>query len=153
MQFIRTAVAIVAGAAMIGMAISRAETTTVTNGGNTATITQSGDPSRTQKRIERAPGHTAIYQRNGGNSSMIIQDSGAAAPGMPVDPLMEDPAYPDGVGPDMPPPRDPAAGAAAAPPTAAPLSNVDVYRRVRANAAPQSQKTMDRLMNAMGLPK
>jgi hypothetical protein len=135
--------AILAGTFMAVMASvsSQAETTTVTNGNNTATITQSGDPAKTQKQIERRPGYTGIQQRNGGNSSVIIQSS-PKAQSDPSDPVTTpaDPSKPDQLEAEESTPN-------------APLSDSDVYQRIRKGASPQSQSTLDNLMNALGLQK
>ena len=126
----------------IASGTSRAETTSVNNGSNSATITQSGDPSKTEKQVKTGPGYTSIEQRSGGNSAMIIQKSNPGAGG-PVDPD-------SGKGPDkqMAPggadddaDRDPS------------VSDSDVYRQIRKGASPQSQQTLDSLMKALGLQK
>lgn len=138
-----------AGAAFAAGASLKAETTSVTNGGNSATITQSGDPSKTQKHIERRPGHTEIFQRNGSNSSVIIQDN---TPGAKTDPL--DNGAEDG-GEDATPrsSQNPPGDATADGSAKRPLADAEFYNRVRKQASPQSQQTMDRLMDAMGLQK
>lgn len=143
----RTITLLLAAGATIAAASSRAETTSVTNGGNSATITQSGDPSKTQKQIERRPGHTEIYQRNGSNSSVIIQDSNPNAQTDSLDNGVEDVGQEGTPRPSPNAPSDSRAEGSAQPS----LSDADVYRRVRKQAAPPSQQTMDRLMNAMGL--
>jgi len=103
---------------------------------------------KTQKQIERGPGYTSIQQRNGGNSSVIIQSSKPKTP--------NDPPEPD-VGRTTPPSDAPTKGKVqgdddddeARPP--APLTDADVYRRIRQGAPPQSQQNLDDLMKALGL--
>ena len=97
--------------AVLASVLVRAETTSVNNGSNSATITQSGDPSRTEKQVKTAPGYTSIEQHNGGSSATIIQRSNGGPP----------------------------------------LTDADVYRRIRKGASPQSQQTLDNLMRALGL--
>src|SRR5262245_62559716 len=70
--------------AALASASVRAETTSVNNGSNSATITQSGDPSKTEKQVKTAPGYTSIEQHSGGNSATIIQRSRPSA-GEPTD--------------------------------------------------------------------
>jgi hypothetical protein len=119
----------------------RAETTSVNNGSNSATITQSGDPSKTEKQIETRPGYTSIEQRNGGNSSVIIQRS---------KPGSDDPAAAEtGKNPNA----QAAPGGADGDDRSPSLTDADVYRQVRKGASPQSQQTLDNLMKAMGLHK
>jgi hypothetical protein len=119
----------------------RAETTSVNNGSNSATITQSGDPSKTEKQIETRPGYTSIEQRNGGNSSVIIQRS---------KPGSDDPAAAET---DKNPNAQAAPGGAGGDDRSPSLTDADVYRQVRKGASPQSQQTLDNLMKAMGLHK
>ncbi len=120
----------------------RAETTSVNNGSNSATITQSGDPSKTDKQVETRPGYTSIEQRNGGNSSVIIQRS---------KPNINDPApVQSGKNPDTQVAPGEAEGDDERNPT---LTEADVYRQVRKGASPQSQQTLDNLMKSMGLQK
>jgi len=121
---------------------SRAETTSVNNGSNSATITQSGDPSKIEKQVKTGPGYTSIEQHSRGNSAMIIQrskpDSGdpsAAETGKGPDTQ----TVPGGAEEDAD--RDPS------------LSDADVYRQIRKGASPQSQQTLDNLMKALGLQK
>lgn len=120
----------------------RAETTSVNNGSNSANVTQSGDPSKTDKQVEIRPGYTHIEQHNGGNSATIIQRS---KPGLPNPAETEGrktpnmPTAPDGADGDEE--RDPA------------LTDSDVYRQVRKGASPQSQQTLDNLMKSLGLQK
>ena len=121
---------------------SRAETTSVNNGSNSATITQSGDPSKTDKQVETRPGYTSIEQRNGGNSSVIIQRS---------KPLANDPATAEiGKNPDTQVAPGETEGDEE---RNTALTDSDVYRQVRKGASPQSQQTLDNLMKAMGLQK
>ena len=133
------ALAAVLMAALAGTS-ARAETTSVNNGNNAATITQSGDPAKTEKQVKTAPGYTSIEQHSGGNSATIIQRSNPAA-GDPTD------AAP-GTGPDpQAAPGETDGDADRAPPP----TDADVYRQIRKGASPQSQQTLDRLMKAMGL--
>ena len=57
---------------------ARAETTTVTNGNNVASVTQSGDPATTTRKVEKRPGYTRIEQQSGGNRSVVVQSSDPA---------------------------------------------------------------------------
>ena len=57
---------------------ARAETTTVTNGNNFASVTQSGDPATTTRKIEKRPGYTRIEQQSGGNRSVVVQSNDPA---------------------------------------------------------------------------
>jgi hypothetical protein len=50
-------------------------TTIVRNGNSVSIITQSGDPSQAEVKIEKAPGYTSIYRRSGGNTSIITQST------------------------------------------------------------------------------
>ncbi|MGV7213077.1 hypothetical protein [Bradyrhizobium sp. UFLA05-112] len=126
--------------AALASASARAETTSVNNGSNSATITQSGDPSKTEKQVKTAPGYTSIEQHSGGNSATIVQRSNPAAgdptgaeAGKSPD-AQAAPGEADGDADHNPPPTD-----------------ADVYRQIRKGASPQSQQTLDRLMKAMGL--
>jgi len=126
--------------AALASASARAETTSVNNGSNSATITQSGDPSKTEKQVKTAPGYTSIEQHSGGNSATIIQRSRPSA-GEPTDAesgkspdAQAAPGETDGNADRNPPPTD-----------------ADVYRQIRKGASPQSQQTLDRLMKALGL--
>ncbi|EIG63600.1 hypothetical protein [Bradyrhizobium sp. WSM1253] len=133
-------------AATLGAALAsaslRAETTSVNNGSNSATITQNGDPSKTEKRVDSRPGYTHIEQHSGGNSATIIQQS---KPGSPNGTESEGgntpnvPTAPGGTASDEE--RGPA------------LTDSDVYRQVRKGASPQSQQTLDNLMKSLGLQK
>ena len=82
MKLIQRQAVVLAAVLMAGLAsVSlRAETTSVNNGSNSANITQSGDPSKTEKQVETRPGYTSIEQRNGGNSATIIQRSKPGSP-------------------------------------------------------------------------
>jgi hypothetical protein len=53
-------------------------TTTVRNGNNFATVTQSGDPATTVKKVEKRPGYTRIEQQTGNSRSVIVQSSDPA---------------------------------------------------------------------------
>jgi hypothetical protein len=53
--------------------------TTVRNGNNIATITQSGDRATTVRKVVKRPGYTRIEQKSGNNSSVIVQSSGPVA--------------------------------------------------------------------------
>ncbi|EIG63596.1 hypothetical protein Bra1253DRAFT_00089 [Bradyrhizobium sp. WSM1253] len=133
---VRAAVLMVA----LASASARAETTTVNNGSNSATITQSGDPSKTEKQVKTGPGYISIEQHSGGNSAMIIQRSKPGA---------SDPTDAEaGKSPDAPPAPGAADGDADRDP---PSTDADVYRQIRKGASPQSQQTLDRLMKALGL--
>ncbi|MDQ3813903.1 MAG: hypothetical protein M3347_08125 [Armatimonadota bacterium] len=58
-------------------------TTTVRNGDNLASVTQSGDPGRVVRRVEAKPGYTKVEQRSGNSRSVIVQSNDPA--GMPLD--------------------------------------------------------------------
>ena len=137
MKQIQRQSAVLVAALMAGLASapSRAETTTVNNGSNSAAITQSGDPAKTEKQVKTAPGYTSIEQRNGSNSAMIIQRSKPGA-GDPAD-------AETGKTPDT----------QTAPGGADGDADADVYRQIRKGASPQSQQTLDNLMKALGLQK
>ncbi len=53
-------------------------TTTVRNGDNFATVTQSGDPESVVKRVETRPGYTKLEQRSGTSRSVIVQSNDPA---------------------------------------------------------------------------
>jgi hypothetical protein len=53
-------------------------TTTVRNGGNLASVTQSGNPETVVKRIEKRPGYTRLEQRSGNSSAVIVQSNNVA---------------------------------------------------------------------------
>jgi hypothetical protein len=48
--------------AALASAPTRAETTSVNNGSNSAMITQSGDPSEAEKQVKTGPDYTSIEQ-------------------------------------------------------------------------------------------
>jgi hypothetical protein len=126
--------------AALASASARAETTSVNNGSNSATITQNGDSSKTEKKVDTGPGYSRIEQHNGSNSAMIIQRSKPGA---------NDPTDPEaGKSPDAQKAPGEADGDADHDP---PLTDQDVYRQIRKGASPQSQQTLDRLMKALGL--
>ena len=52
--------------------------TTIRNGNSTATVTQSGDPATTVKKIEKRPGYTRIEQNTGNSRSVVVQSSNPA---------------------------------------------------------------------------
>ena len=97
------------------------------NGSNSATVTQSGDPSNTEKRIETRPGYTSIEQHSGGNSATIIQRSKPGSPDAAESETGKNPntQMPPG-GTDGDDDRNPS------------LTDADVYRQVRKGASPQS---------------
>ncbi len=144
MKFLQRKAFVLATALMAGLAsVSlRAETTSVNNGSNSATVTQSGDPSRTEKQILTRPGYTSIEQRNGGNSSVIIQRSnpGDSTPGDAE----------TGEKPNTNPAPDEADGDDD---RTSSLTDAEVYRQVRKGASSKSQQTLDNLMKSMGLQK
>lgn len=139
---------LVAGALLAGLvALSvQAETTSVKNGSNSATVTQSGGAATTDKKVETRSGYTRIEQHSGGNSATIVQRSGPVArPTTETDPGQNSAA------PTTPPvdldamdDDDDRKSASTEP---------NVYREVRKGASPQSQKTLDKLMTSMGLQK
>ena len=53
-------------------------TTIVRNGNSVSIITQSGDPSQAEVKIEKEPGHTFIYRRSGGNTTIINQSTSSS---------------------------------------------------------------------------
>ena len=59
---------------------ARAETvtTTVRNGDSVATVTQSGDPATTVKKVEKRPGYTRLEQKSGNSSSVVVQSQSPA---------------------------------------------------------------------------
>lgn len=123
-------------AAATGAKVMAQDTTSVQNGTNSATVTQSGDPADTHKSVGRAPGRTRIEQRNGSNSATIVQDSNPGAPGQDDDEedLMPAP---------MPAPK----------PHADAAPRADVYGIVREKASPQGRANLDSLMTILGLGK
>jgi hypothetical protein len=133
-------------AAALGAALTsaslHAETSSVNNGSNSANITQSGDPSKTEKRVDTRPGYTHIEQHNGGNSATIIQRSTPSSPnptGSEGSKTPNVPTAPDGADDDNG--RDPS------------LADSDVYRQIRKGASPQSQQTLENLVKSLGLQK
>jgi uncharacterized protein (DUF2147 family) len=85
--FIRTAAAMAAAAILAALTVAiasqaRAEdkmiTTTIRNGNSTATVSQSGDPATTTKRVETRPGYTRIEQKSGNSHSVVIQSDNPA---------------------------------------------------------------------------
>jgi hypothetical protein len=60
-------------------------TTIVRNGNSVSIITQSGDPSQAEVKIKKEPGHTFVYRRSGGNTTIITQST--SAPELPPDAL------------------------------------------------------------------
>jgi hypothetical protein len=138
-QAVGLAAVLMAGLASASL---RAETTSVNNGSNSATVTQSGDPSKTEKRIETRPGYTSIEQHSGGNSATIIQRSKPGA-GDPAE--AETGKNPNTqIAPGEPDGDDDHNTS---------LTDADVYRQVRKGASPQSQQTLDNLMKSLGLQK
>ena len=53
-------------------------TTTIRNGNNSATVTQSGDPATTVKKVEKRPGYTRIEQHNRNSRTVIVQSDNPA---------------------------------------------------------------------------
>jgi hypothetical protein len=51
-------------------------TTRVTNGGSTVTVTQSGDGGDAEVHIVQTPGRTTVYRRSGGNTATTVQVDG-----------------------------------------------------------------------------
>jgi hypothetical protein len=144
MKLIQRLAFVLAGALMAGLASAsvRAETTSVNNGSNSANVTQSGDPSKTEKKVETRPGYTSIEQHNGGNSATIIQRSRPASPdGAETEP---------GKTPNAPTDPDATDGDDD---HSTSMTDADVYRQVRKGASPQSQQTLDNLMKSLGLQK
>src|SRR4249920_2800683 len=59
-------------------------TTTVRNGNSISTVTQSGDPAKVTKHVEKRPGYTRIEQQSGNSRSVVVQSSNPAdMPKMP----------------------------------------------------------------------
>jgi hypothetical protein len=50
----------------------------VRNGNSVSIITQSGDPGQADVKIEKQPGHTFIYRRSGGNTTIITQSTSSS---------------------------------------------------------------------------
>src|SRR3954454_24500961 len=48
-------------------------TTTVRNGDNFASVTQSGDPDDVERRVEKRPGYTRLEQRRGSSRPVLVQ--------------------------------------------------------------------------------
>src|SRR5689334_23922200 len=74
------------GLALVGQA--RAEdsmaTTTIRNGHSVSSITQSGDPAKVTRHVEKRPGYTRIEQQSGGNHSVVVRSTNPAdMPQMP----------------------------------------------------------------------
>jgi hypothetical protein len=93
---------VLAGLALAGQA--RAETTqedkmvttTIRNGHSVSSVTQSGDPAKATKHVEKRPGYTRIEQHSGGNHSVVVQSTN------PADmPKMPDLKMPDLKAPDL----------------------------------------------------
>src|SRR5215210_7057936 len=53
-------------------------TTTVRNGNNFASVTQSGDPGSVVKQVETRPGYTKLEQHSGTSRSVVVQSSDPA---------------------------------------------------------------------------
>jgi hypothetical protein len=60
------------------MAEEKMVTTTIRNGNSFATVTQSGDPATTVKKIEKRPGYTRIEQQNANSRTVILQSDNPA---------------------------------------------------------------------------
>jgi len=78
----------VSGTALALLLLSQAQadehhTTVLRSQHGTAVITQSGDPAKATTKIERKPGSTTITRKSGGNSSTVIQGSGAELGALP----------------------------------------------------------------------
>jgi hypothetical protein len=59
-------------------------TTTIRNGNSVSSVTQSGDPAKVTKHVEKRPGYTRIEQKSGGNHSVVVQSTNPAdMPKMP----------------------------------------------------------------------
>ena len=58
-------------------------TTTVRNGDNLASVTQSGTSGPLAKRVETKPGYTELEQRSGSSHSIIVQSNDPA--NLPLD--------------------------------------------------------------------
>jgi len=59
-------------------------TTTIRNGNSVSSVTQSGDPAKVTKHVEKRPGYTRIEQHSGGNHSVVVQSTNPAdMPTMP----------------------------------------------------------------------
>ena len=53
-------------------------TTTVRNGDNYASVTQSGDPETVVRRVEKRPGYTRLEQRSGNSHAVVVQSDDVA---------------------------------------------------------------------------
>jgi len=53
-------------------------TTTVRNGNNLVSVTQSGDPTDVVRRVEKRAGYTKLEQRSGNSRSVIVQSNNPA---------------------------------------------------------------------------
>ncbi|MGJ4994185.1 hypothetical protein ACQR0Z_07235 [Bradyrhizobium sp. HKCCYLS3077] len=138
---------LVAGALLAGLvALSvQAETTSIRNGSNSASVTQSGGAATTDKKVETRSGYTRIEQHSGGNSATIVQRSGPVTPPTTeADPGQNSAVPSTPVDPDAMDDDDDRKSASTEP---------NVYREVRKGASPQSQKTLDKLITSMGLQK
>lgn len=60
------------------MAEEKMVTTTVRNGNSISTVTQSGDPAKVTKHVEKRPGYTRIEQQSGNSRSVVVQSSDPA---------------------------------------------------------------------------
>ena len=69
----------VAAAAPAGAADGH--TTIVQDENGTSVITQSGDPSQAEVKVEKEPGRTTVYRRSGGNTAIVTQSTGNGAGG------------------------------------------------------------------------
>src|SRR5689334_11564700 len=59
-------------------------TTTIRNGHSVSSVTQSGDPAKVTRHVEKRPGYTRIEQHSGGNHSVVVQSTNPAdMPKMP----------------------------------------------------------------------
>jgi hypothetical protein len=58
-----------------GNGATSGNTTTVRNGGNFASVTQSGDPAQAEVHVETKPGYTKIFRRSGGNTTVVTQST------------------------------------------------------------------------------
>ena len=66
-------------------------TTTIRNGNSVSSVTQSGDPAKTTRHVEKRPGYTRIEQHSAGNHSVVVQSTNPAdMPKMPKIPNMPD---------------------------------------------------------------
>ena len=79
-----------AGLALVGQARAQTTqedhmaTTTIRNGHSVSSVTQSGDPAKVTRHVEKRPGYTRIEQHSGGNHSVVVQSTNPAdMPKMP----------------------------------------------------------------------